>query len=78
MAEVDVFFWHIKPKKMKKIKICGFRRQVGKINVQLEDQYYQNGENAQIRKIYNNFCFLVHILAKIIRNFTAFSIIQFM
>ncbi len=44
------------------------------MNVQFEDKYYQNGKNAQIRKIYNNFRFLVWILAKIIINFSDFSI----
>ncbi len=29
--------------------------QIGKINVHLNYEYYENGENAKIRKIYDNF-----------------------
>ncbi len=36
----------------------------GKINVQLEDKYYQNEKNASVWKMYNNFRFSVQILAK--------------
>ncbi len=49
-----------------------------KISVQLEDEYYQNGENAQIWKIYDNFRLLVMILTKIIIIFFDFSVFQFM
>ncbi len=60
-------------KKMNKIeKICRFWPYPGKISVHLEDEYYQNGKN-EIQKIYN-FCFLDHILTKIIINFSDFSI----
>ncbi len=45
-----------------------------KISVQLEDEYYQNGKTTQIQKIYNNFHFLEQILAKIIINFSDFSV----
>ncbi len=42
--------------------------------VQLKDEYYQNGENAQIQKIFDNFRFLIQILGKIIINFSDFSV----
>ncbi len=29
--------------------------QAGKINVQLDDEYYENGEMAKIQKIYDTF-----------------------
>ncbi len=50
-----------------------FRPSVGKISVQLEDEYYRNEENALIRKIFDNFRFSVPILAKII-NFSDLSV----
>ncbi len=42
-----------------------------KISQQLEDEYeyYKIGENPQIRNIYDNFCFSVQILVKIIITF---------
>ncbi len=48
-----------------------------KISIQLEDKYYQNGKKAQIRKIYDNFLFLVKILEKIIIHFLDFSVFPF-
>ncbi len=45
---------------------------ISRKNVQLEDDY-QNGEN-EIKKMYDNFCFLVQILTKMIINFSDFSI----
>ncbi len=57
-----------KNKKINKIKKIGrFRPSAVKITLRLEDEYYGNGENDQIRKIYDNFRFSVHILAKIFR-----------
>ncbi len=29
--------------------------QIERISIQLDDEYYENGENAKIRKIYDNF-----------------------
>ncbi len=29
--------------------------QIGKISIQHDDEYYENGEYAKIRKIYDNF-----------------------
>ncbi len=29
--------------------------QIGKISLQLDNEYYKNGENAEIRKMYDNF-----------------------
>ncbi len=54
-------------------KIRRFWPSAGEISVQLEDEYYENGENVQIWKIYNNFRLSVHIPAKIIINFSDFS-----
>ncbi len=51
-------------------KIRRFRSSLGKISIRLEDEYYENGEKAQIRKIYDNFRFSVYILVKIIINFS--------
>ncbi len=44
--------------------------QIGKISVQLDDEYYKNGENAKIRKIYDNFHYNLDWRAKIIINFS--------
>ncbi len=60
-----------KIKKMNKIQKV---RLFQPLYIQLEDKYYQNGKNVQIQKIYANFCFLVQILAKIIINFSDFSV----
>ncbi len=41
---------------------------------QLEDKYYENGQNARIRKIYENFRSLFQTLVKITINFLYFSV----
>ncbi len=62
-----------KTRKMNKIeKICRFWSYAGKIGVQLITNNY--GEN-EIRKIYDNFCFLVQFLMKIIINFSDLRIL---
>ncbi len=47
-------------------------------SVQLEDKYYKYGENAQFRKIFDYFRFLVQIFAKIIINFSDFTVFPFL
>ncbi len=48
------FYWCIKPEWIKLKKYADFG-QISKISVQLDYEYYENGENAKIRKIYDNF-----------------------
>ncbi len=74
MVEINLFFLTNKTKKINKIKKNIFRLHAGKISNQPENEYYENGENAQIRKIVNNFHFSFHILAKIIKNFLDFNV----
>ncbi len=50
MAKIDLLFLGIKPEKWIKSKKYNDFGQPGKISVQLDDDYYQNGENAIIRK----------------------------
>ncbi len=45
-----------KTKKMSKIEKYTDFAQAGKISVQLDNEYYENGENTKIRKMYDNFC----------------------
>ncbi len=40
---------------MNKIEKYADFGQVGKISVQLDDEYYENEENTEIQKIYDNF-----------------------
>ncbi len=40
---------------MNKIKKYADFGQIGKISVQLDGEYYENGENAKTQKIYDNF-----------------------
>ncbi len=42
-------------KEMNKNKKYADFGQIGKISIQLDDEYYKNGENAKIRKIYDSF-----------------------
>ncbi len=55
MAEISYFFTN-KTKNMIKIEEYTHFAQAGKISVQLDDEYYKNGENAKIQKINDNFC----------------------
>ncbi len=55
-------------------KYADFRHRLGKLASKLEHKYYENGKTGQIQKIYDNFRFSVQILAKIIINFSDFSI----
>ncbi len=75
----STILWWIKQKKTQKKpnkieKIRWFWPSAGKISVQLEDEYHQNGKNNQTRKIYDNFRILVQILAQIIINFLDFRV----
>ncbi len=54
MAKITFFSW-IKPQKLIKSKKYADFGQIGKISVQLDDDYYKNGENAKLQKNYDNF-----------------------
>ncbi len=49
MAKIDLFLWWINPKKWIKSKKYADFGQAGKISVQLDDEYYENEEDAKIR-----------------------------
>ncbi len=51
MAESDIFFWWIKPKKWIKSKKYADFGWAGKISIQLDNEYHENGENAKIQRI---------------------------
>ncbi len=50
MAKIDLFFLWIKPKKLIKSKEYTDFGQAGKISIQLDDEYYENGGNTKIQK----------------------------
>ncbi len=56
MAKINLLFWWIKPKKWIKLKKYTDFDQAEKISVQLDDEYYENGGNTKIWKMYDNFC----------------------
>ncbi len=57
MTEMNLFLWQIKQNKTKKKnkKYTNFRCKLGKLAIQIKDDYYINWKNAQIGKFFNNF-----------------------
>ncbi len=51
IGDITFFFKWIKPKKGIKLKKYADFDQIGKISVQLDGEYYKNGEIVKIRKI---------------------------
>ncbi len=54
ITEITFFADKTKKEWIKSKKYADFG-QIGKISVKLNDEYYENGENAKIWKIYYNF-----------------------